>query len=265
MKAKVFIIMLLAITWFDSNASNGDVTLEQSGANNRACTIRNDLVSIYINTSGEIASFVLYKNGDGDFNNSVQFMDQDNKSEDCKGYFSLANSSGAVGLSISSFYVKLNNTDVCEVQYVANKNNLEWVIGYIVRRGISGVYQYVMVNSKAANTSFSEARYGFRGDPDIFNYAYISDDVQESLPTPAEIANATKVTDATFKLSNGSIYTKYNYAAFQKDDAVHGMMGDNVGIWSISPTEEWLNGGPMRQDLTVHATCVCKKENSWYT
>ena len=249
MKRKLYILTTLILVSIASYAANGDVTLTRSGANQRACTISNDLVSVYINTSGEITSFLLYKDSDGNFGNSVQLTTD-------KGYFSVANSNGAVSLSISSFYVKVQTSDMVEVQYVTPTiDGFEWVIGYIVRRGVAGVYHYVQANCKSDNSNFSELRMGFRGNPSLFNYAYVDDDVQEALPTPSEIVNATTVTDATYKIDDERpIYTKYNYAAFQKDDTVHGMMGDQVGVWMITPSTEWLNGGPMRQDLTVHAT-----------
>lgn len=240
--------MLMVVYSLTVQSANGDVTLTRSGSNNRACTIRNDLVSVYIDTQGEITSFLLYQNGDGDASHSVQLTTD-------KGYFSVANSGGAARLSVNAFYVKVNTSDMVEVQYVTPViGGFEWVIGYVVRRGVAGVYHYVQANCKADGSDYSELRMGFRGDASLFNYAYVNDDLQDALPTPADIASATEVTDATYRLADGSIYTKYDYAAFQKDDYVHGMMGDHVGLWMITPSVEWLNGGPMRQDLTVHAT-----------
>lgn len=241
-------MMLMVVYSLTVQSANGDVTLTRSGSNNRACTIRNDLVSVYIDTQGEITSFLLYQNGDGDASHSVQLTTD-------KGYFSVANSGGAARLSVNAFYVKVNTSDMVEVQYVTPViGGFEWVIGYVVRRGVAGVYHYVQANCKADGSDYSELRMGFRGDASLFNYAYVNDDLQDALPTPADIASATEVTDATYRLADGSIYTKYDYAAFQKDDYVHGMMGDHVGLWMITPSVEWLNGGPMRQDLTVHAT-----------
>ena len=240
--------MLMVVYSLTVQSANGDVTLTRSGSNNRACTIRNDLVSVYIDTQGEITSFLLYQNGDGDASHSVQLTID-------KGYFSVANSGGAARLSVNAFYEKVNTSDMVEVQYVTpDIGGFEWVIGYVVRRGVAGVYHYVQANCKADGSDYSELRMGFRGDASLFNYAYVNDDLQDALPTPADIASATEVTDANYRLADGSIYTKYDYAAFQKDDYVHGMMGDHVGLWMITPSVEWLNGGPMRQDLTVHAT-----------
>ena len=247
-KTKFLLMMLMVVYSLTVQSANGDVTLTRSGSNNRACTIRNDLVSVYIDTQGEITSFLLYQNGDGDASHSVQLTID-------KGYFSVANSGGAARLSVNAFYEKVNTSDMVEVQYVTPViGGFEWVIGYVVRRGVAGVYHYVQANCKADGSDYSELRMGFRGDASLFNYAYVNDDLQDALPTPADIASATEVTDANYRLADGSIYTKYDYAAFQKDDYVHGMMGDHVGLWMITPSVEWLNGGPMRQDLTVHAT-----------
>lgn len=247
-KTKFLLMMLMVVYSLTVQSANGDVTLTRSGSNNRACTIRNDLVSVYIDTQGEITSFLLFQNGDGDASHSVQLTTD-------KGYFSVANSGGAARLSVNAFYEKVNTSDMVEVQYVTPViGGFEWVIGYVVRRGVAGVYHYVQANCKADGSDYSELRMGFRGDASLFNYAYVNDDLQDALPTPADIASATEVADATYRLADGSIYTKYDYAAFQKDDYVHGMMGDHVGLWMITPSVEWLNGGPMRQDLTVHAT-----------
>ena len=121
------------------------------------------------------------------------------------------------------------------------------------------MYNYVQLESSSTAGALNEARMGLRVSPTLFNYAYVNEQTQGTLPTPAEMTvgeegGCTQVTDATYKLADGTIYTKYNFAAFQTDDTVHGLMGNNIGVWTIAPSVEWLNGGPMRQDLTVHAT-----------
>ena len=248
---KFCLIILSTLFCLGIYAEHGAVTLQQSGTNNRACTIRNDFVAVYINTSGDITSLLYYKDNDRNYENSVQLV----SGSDAKGYFSFATNNSNTNYSISEFYVKQNTDDVVEVQYVTNwRGGIRWVIEYIVVRDIPGVYNYVQIEGSSSATSLSEARMCFRGDPNLFNYAYVNDDLQGQLPTPSQIANGTTVTDATYEIEPGNIYTKYEYATFQKDDYLHGMMGDNIGIWTISPSMEWLNGGVMRQDLTVHAT-----------
>lgn len=248
---KIFLTFILMLACLGSYAATGDVTLSQSG---NACTIRNDLVSVYIDTKGVIRSFIYYNDGDGKYDSSTQLIVQ-NATDANRAYFALSGNNAQINLSVGGVYVKKNTADIVEVQYGMNKKNgMTWTLGYIVCRGVAGIYTYAIVNGSDASTGFSEARMGFRGDASIFNYAYVNDDLQGALPTSASMAAGTVVTDATYEVAPGDIYTKYEYAAFQKDDYVHGMMGDHIGLWSISPSMEWLNGGPMRQDLTVHAT-----------
>ena len=70
-----------------------------------------------------------------------------------------------------------------------------------------------------------------------------------------KVDQSGKIQDATFKLPDGSIYTKYNWANFIAEDSVHGAMSPvyKYGVWNIACSHEWLNGGPTRQELTVHA------------
>ena len=184
----------------------------------RRDTIRNDFVSVYISKDGEITSLLKYTNNDRDFNHSVQLIN----GTGAKGYFSFTAGGSNQNYSISEFYVKQNTDDVVEVQYVTNyKNGIRWVIEYIVTRDVPGVYNYAQLESKAGSGALNEARMGLRVSPTLFNYAYVNEQTQGTLPTPAEMTvggegGCTKVTDATYKLADGT--------------------------------------GPMRQDLTVHAT-----------
>ncbi|MBQ9204146.1 MAG: hypothetical protein IJ155_07890 [Prevotella sp.] len=248
MKTKWFLTWLFMLAGLMARAA-ADVTLTQSG---NTCTIRNDYVSVYVNKNGEITSFLLYKDGDRNSGNSVQLI----QGSGAKGYFSYSTSGGNGDYSVLRVDVVQNTGDVVEVQYVMDwVYGYRWTLGYLVRRNVAGCYNYAIVEGSAsARETISEARMGFRGSPALFYYAYVNDDVQATMPTPTEMKNAETVTDATYRLSDGTVYTKYDYAVFQKDDAVHGMMGRQVGVWTIVPSVEWLNGGVMRQDLTVHAT-----------
>ena len=68
--------------------------------------------------------------------------------------------------------------------------------------------------------------------------------------------NPAYVQDATYQMPDGSIYTKYNWAQYVVRDSVHGLMHTNgyYGIWNIPCSAEWYPGGPMKQELTAHAT-----------
>lgn len=47
---------------------------------------------------------------------------------------------------------------------------------------------------------------------------------------------------------------KYQYSCENKDNKVHGWIcfDPPVGFWQITPSNEFRNGGPFKQDLTSH-------------
>lgn len=47
---------------------------------------------------------------------------------------------------------------------------------------------------------------------------------------------------------------KYQYSIENKDNKVHGWINPNpkIGLWMITPSNEFKTGGPVKQDLTSH-------------
>lgn len=146
--------------------------------------------------------------------------------------------------------------DMAEVVYYNEDCDLKWYVGYIMRRGVSGIYVYAYHNNTSATPAgVEEGRFVWRVNPATFNYCWVNDDQQAALPTVSQMKNyVEQLQDATYLLDDGTVYTKYDWAAYNRDDQLHGLMGSNVGIWSIMPSAEWCNGGPDKQDLTVHTT-----------
>ena len=52
---------------------------------------------------------------------------------------------------------------------------------------------------------------------------------------------------------------KYQYSMDNKDGGVHGWISSSpvVGFWTIFPSQEFRNGGPTKQNLTVHTGPTC--------
>ncbi|MBR1547872.1 MAG: hypothetical protein IJ637_04015, partial [Prevotella sp.] len=154
--------------------------------------------------------------------------------------------------------LRVNTADMAEVVYSqTSAAGIRWSQGYIVRRGVSGFYTYVVAEGVGDN-SLGEARMVYRLKDDLFNYGYVSEQMQGQMPSAAEMKRSEErqVQDATFTLDDGTIYTKYNWANYVRDDHFHGLISDaqGIGAWSIPVATEYINGGPMRQDLTVHAS-----------
>ncbi len=71
------------------------------------------------------------------------------------------------------------------------------------------------------------------------------------LPIP-QAAVAAQVSDATFRLADGSIKTKYMNSVFWAQSPVYGYVGDQRGLWMIEASPEYHNGGPTKQGQTLH-------------
>lgn len=53
---------------------------------------------------------------------------------------------------------------------------------------------------------------------------------------------------------------KYQYSEDNKDGGVHGWISsspNNIGFWIVFPSYEFRNGGPTKQNLTVHTGPTC--------
>lgn len=257
LQRNLLLSLAVLLGWLTGFAANGaDVTLQLS-SNNRAVTLRNGIVSVYVNADGVLESFLL-KDPNGVEANDIQLMNKNSTethNKVARGYLSYTSGNTNGELDAMETKVITNTSDMVEVQFVRadNTTGLQWTLGYILRRGDSGCYNYAI--AKALNdTRIDEARFGMRIQPDFFNYAYVNDNQQGAMPSPAQMLASEEVSDATFKLPDGSIYTKYNYATFMADNDFHGIMGDRLGVWFITPSHEWLNGGVGRQELTLHST-----------
>lgn len=121
-------------------------------------------------------------------------------------------------------------------------------------RGQSGFYAWTILSHgpgmPAAN--LAQTRLVLKGDPsnDTFSQHYVDDERIGRKPGGKQrVAN---IQDATYRFDDGSSYTKYDLAAFTHQYLAHGMAGPKHGLWVLYPSTESFNGGPLRQDLTVH-------------
>lgn len=176
-------------------------------------------------------------------------------------YFDYTTANGNQGLSPSKVTVVKNTADYCEVLYSATSGNTIFEQGFIMRKGVQRLYTYVIATGTATSASepIKEARVCTR-TVEMLN-GYVDYRMNGRIPSNSEMATAEKeentIQDATYRLADGSIYTKYNWANYIERDTIHGLCGlsnNYYGIYNIPVSYEWINGGPDRQELTVHAT-----------
>lgn len=246
MKKALPLLLLVILTSLTIQAAD-KVTATINGL---TTTMSNGIVSITIGSNGRISNMTL--NGGKNLIGSTGV------------YFDFTSKAlGNKPLSPAKAELVKLTDDYAEVVYTNESYAPRYQQGFILRRGVSGIYMYVVANTSAESKDLQvqEVRVCTRLASDFLN-GYVDDSMQGRLPSNSEMAaveangkeNENYVQDATYRMSDGSIYTKYNWAQYVVRDSVHGLMNANTGVWNIPCSREWMTGGPMKQELTVHAT-----------
>lgn len=244
MKRLLLIVCALCCGAAAAVAADGDVTMTVNGMTTK---MSDGTWSVTINSNGRVSS--LQRKG-------TEFLASNGI------YFDYTTANGNKGLSPSKVTVVKQSADLCEVLYSATSGNTIFEQGFIMRKGVPGLYTYVIATGTATSASepVKEARVCSRLDDSMLN-GYVDWRMNGRIPSNAEMAVAEKeentIQDATYRLSDGSIYTKYNWANYIERDTLHGLCGlsnNYYGLYNIPVSYEWINGGPERQELTVHAT-----------
>jgi rhamnogalacturonan endolyase len=210
----------------------GSVSLQVSGMN---ATISNGIFTIKFKSSGNGYSLV-YKGRE--------------LIGPAKGFYgSIDGGSSYRVFRATQLKVVINTSSMVDIAYISS-----WgAFHYVVLNGVSGLYSYFIAGGIG---TVGEFRTVYEVDSNIFNTGYNGEKSAIALPSASQLQAATTVQDATYKLANGTIYTKYDAAAYVNQYTLHGIYGSGYGVWMISPSHEYVNGGPMKQDLTVHAVGV---------
>lgn len=103
-----------------------------------------------------------------------------------------------------------------------------------------------------------QSRYSFRLDPNIFTDYGIEDramgDRIGKFPSPKDVRRGDSLMDATYRLPDGEIYTKYQHSVFMGDNNINGVFGEDIGFSIIRPSTEYLVGGPAKHEYLVEMT-----------
>lgn len=214
------------------------VSLDES----RRATISNDLVSIQIDPKGRVVSCVYEE---------TELIAKPNT------WYLSYNSAKYHELGAVKAEIKTHTDDMIEVVYTNDApGGARFSQGYILRKGVSGLYTYVVIEGTDTPESPGEVRVVYRLDDALFHDGYVNEVAQGEMPrhdVMKAVEREGMIQDATFYLPDSSIYTKYNWGTYMKDDHVHGVMSDHIGVWAIGCSMEYVNGGALRQDLTVHS------------
>ncbi|KAM1005182.1 hypothetical protein ACFX14_005379 [Malus domestica] len=144
-------------------------------------------------------------------------------------------------------------------------------IRYIVKTGVSGFYNYAIYERPSGCPAFdlAQTRMAFKLRREKFHYMAITDEKQRIMPMPEDVlpprGKQLIVPESVLLLDpinpdlKGEVDDKYQYSMDNKDSGVHGWIssGPTVGFWLIFPSQEFRNGGPTKQNLTVHTGPFC--------
>ena len=159
-----------------------------------------------------------------------------------KGFYSSIN--GGTGFNPTQLHVTTNTATMADIAYSSDWGELH----YVVRSGVSGLYSYFVATGI---DNVGEFRTIYRLDGSIFRNGYNAER-SGPFPTLAQIQQSKVLQNETFQLTDGTIYTKYDWATYVAEDQVHGVYGNGYGVWMLPASHEYIEGGPMKQELMVH-------------
>ncbi len=124
---------------------------------------------------------------------------------------------------------------------------------FVMLKGENGIHPYVIISGNQNG----EMRTMYKFDMDVLDYAWTNErtdkQVKYSVLLGLEAQDPrSRLGDETWRLANGTVYTKYNYVSFLYQTPMWGHYGHGVGAWFIPTTTESYASGPLRQDLDVH-------------
>lgn len=124
---------------------------------------------------------------------------------------------------------------------------------FVMLRGESGVHPYVIIKS-APGANTGETRTMYRFDMDLLDYAWTNERTgrQPKYALLQSISEAGNMGDETWRLPDGTVYQKYDYALYFADSPMWGHYGHGFGVFFMPVSTESYAGGPLRHELAVH-------------
>ncbi|KAE8715771.1 hypothetical protein F3Y22_tig00110160pilonHSYRG00445 [Hibiscus syriacus] len=235
--------------------------------NHREVIIDNGLVRVTIENPSGYLEGIKYKD--------IRNVFERRNNNDNRGYWDIVWDGGAYDrLETKHVEVITQTDDLVEISFTKKWHSrdhgrtlpLNIQKRYIVQRGIPGVYMYGVFEREAdfPEANMYQIRIVFKLREDKFRFMVVSDTIQRIMPRPEDrdehrsqalaFKEAVLLTNPSNPSLKGEVDDKYQYSTENKDNKLHGWISDDdaVGFWVITPSNEFRNGGPHKQDLTSH-------------
>ncbi|CAN1328525.1 Rhamnogalacturonate lyase, partial [Linum perenne] len=148
---------------------------------------------------------------------------------------------------------------------------VHFIMSYIYSISVTGT-DYKVITEKPDVVEVSFSRTWSPGQPNTvvplnvdmrFNYMAITDEIQLVMPTEADrqagkplaYKEAVKLTNPVSNPAfKDQVDDKYEYTLEKTELKLKGWVSDSakIGFWVIAPSDEYMNGGPKKNDLTCH-------------
>jgi len=250
----------LAVVFSGYPVRGANVTLTDNGT---SVTIANGIVSILCTKSGATIDQVNYTYDNGGGTQTVNLLSGGNNGGQL--YWELGGFGGGT-FSYSLIADPANNGgDYAEISLVSSSGSSGTMeVRFSMRRGSSGFYVTPIWSHRSIDgfLSMGETRDNIYAGT-LFNWMSV-DASRNRLMSVSPSAVAIGVLGAPQEVSlwTNGIYAgryedKYKYSADFGDQRVWGWSsvgtgGKNVGLWNVSATAEYYNGGPLKRELMSH-------------
>jgi rhamnogalacturonan endolyase len=121
---------------------------------------------------------------------------------------------------------------------------------YVMLKGESGIHPYVIIKGQFGG----EMRTMYRFDMSILDWTWTPERIgqQKSYEYLQSISTIGNMGDETWRLPDGSVYSKYDWVLYYSEAPMWGHFGHGFGAFFMPVSTEAYAGGPLRQELAVH-------------
>jgi rhamnogalacturonan endolyase len=170
---------------------------------------------------------------------------------------------GTVAPGNRNFRVKTNpgplrllaSEDSAEIVATALHNDwyhFDVEVHHVLRRGDAGFYSWAILRhpSSLPAADFEQMRFVSKTVTDgTFTDFLIGEARAKTIDRSEKVQ---ELSNATYRLADGTVSTKYQNSSYWAETPVYGHAGPRLGLWSITASPEFFNGGPLKQGQTVH-------------
>lgn len=242
-----FLVLLASVSAWSADSP---VTLSVSGL---AATLDNGLVKIVFAADASAKSVTV----NNDKTNLVENLSGAGRDPDrLRSFYLDYHSLGVTQFKPEALKVIEDSPDRAHIAWEEKNSKLYLEYHMIMEKGERGIYSYVIARNTGDKPRLvSELRTIYRFNQSRLNKLYTAKGSSEPM-LYEQLEKMPLVQDETWRLPNGSIYTKYDLVDYQRTNDFWGAYGSGFGAWFIPVNHDYFSGGPLKQDLMVHQDAI---------